>query len=228
MTFFKIFAAVLLSCCSLLPHAWAAPDYLPQRQAAERARETFLMKGVDGGSYRVYVVGEGEELLGKKYLWAKNDQERNYKGNYSLYMARLGSKEMALRQPVELYHNRPVIVNPVDPSWNGFYVAKGIKGQPDILVLTQRESGGGGFRAETYFIRNGQLQQLWYLSPKGYIQKSKVIGFKKLRYRDDGTFALPTWTNRKPGGKIIIIYRLDVSRMLLEQIRVEKVLPIRK
>ncbi len=228
MAFFKTFAAVLLSCSFLLPAALAAaPSYLSQRQAAERARETFLMKGTDGGSYRIYVVGENEEFLGGKYFWTKNEQEQNYKGNYSLYMARMGSKEMALRQPVELHHNRPIIVNPVDPSRNGFYVAKGIRRQPDILVLTQRESGGGGFGAETYFIRNGQLQQLWYLRPNGQIGKKVFIGFKKLHYQNDGTFAVPTWTNRKPGGHFIIVYRLNVSRMLLEQIRVEKVLPTR-
>lgn len=76
------------------------------------------------------------------------------------------------------------------PNYNGFYLAKGKAGLPDILIRTERITGSGGFATQAYIIKDGKLNQLKYLDEKNVIY-TRTAGGKPFHYLDDGTFAVP-------------------------------------
>lgn len=219
----KIFLPFCLAFSFCLPLAQAyLPPQLGVQEAMQKARVSLAMKSVEGTLYDVYLVSDDEQYLGGKYFWAKDPYESNYQGHYSAYLTPSGQSGTAEKQAVDFSTQRrngtrsTLVISGYGGNRNGFYVAQGKGGLPDILVLTQRMTGGGRFLTTAYVIKEGSLQPLRYMNQDRHIKKGHSAGFKKLHYLDDGTFAVPWWSNARPGGgRFITVYMLDVKDLLL-------------
>ena len=200
----------------------APPKSLTESQVASYARVALVMSSVEGNSYDLYVASDDDHLMTQKYMWKSHDDEENWVGHYYLYLKPVNSKEKAVRQNVRLYNenfprhkNQTMILDRNYPNYNGFYLAKGKAGLPDILIRTERVTGGGGFATQAYVIKDGKLNQLKYLDENKNVFYTRIAGSKPFYYLDDGTFAVPWWTNIKPGGSFITVYMLDSNNLTL-------------
>lgn len=214
------------SFCLPLAQAYLPPQFSTQ-EAMQKARVSLAMKSVEGTLYDLYLISDDEQYLGGHYFWAKDPYESNYQGHYTAYLAPSGNNVPAQQQAVDFSTQRrngtrsTLVISGSGGNRNGFYVAPGKAGMPDILILTQRMTGGGSFLTTAYLIKEGSLQPLRYMNKNRYITKGHSAGFKKLHYLDDGTFAVPWWSNARPGGgRFITVYMLDVKdRLLVEAYR---------
>lgn len=207
--------------------AFAKPvDTLSDDTAASKARVSFLMSSVNGIPHNVYIVGEHEKLLGSDWTWRQyNTYEEIWTGTYYAYLDKPGDSLAALQSvylfSVRTYQNANPSwpaqrINVYYPNYDGFYIVKGKAGQPDILVCTSRDTGGGSFTAKTFIIKNGKLQLLRFMNKEHKINESHNIGFDRLYYLDDGTLAVPWWTNDPVmHGRYTTVYMLDIDNLIL-------------
>ncbi len=202
-----------------------------------RARVIFHMESIEGIPYDVYIVGENEELVDKNWLWRQRDKnEEIWCGAYYAYIKPQGETELVL-QSVYLFdewiypecnpeaRKKWQRINIQYPNCDGFYTVKGIEAnQPDILVCTRRLTGGGAFGVRLFIIKDDVLQLVRFMKENENIIDSHIAGFNFLEYAEDGTLAVPWWTNAKPNaGVYTTFYDLDVDDLILSPVSTIKV-----
>ena len=207
------------------------PGSVSTEEASSRARVTFLMNSVENMPYNVYIVGENEKLLGSNWGWRQqNVHEEIWAGKYYAYINE-SNGSVAARQPVSLFREEtyasnnnswpPQRINVHYPNYDGFYVVKGKMGQPDILVCTSRETGGGYFSARVFVIKDGFMKLVRFMDQEQSTKETIMIGFDRIYYLDDGTLAVPWWTNAGRGsfgggaGKYTTVYMMDIGNLIL-------------
>lgn len=201
-----------------------------------RARVTFCMESVEGIPYDVYIVGENEELVDKKWHWRQWDKDEEiWCGTYYAYIKAQDETEPVL-QSVYLFDERKYPecnpearktwqrINIQYPNYDGFYMVKDDeKKLPDLLVSTNRLTGGGAFGVHLFVIKDNALQLVCFMEENGNIIDSHSAGFNYVSYTEDGTLAVPWWTNAKPNaGRYTTFYDLDVDNLILNPVRTIK------
>ena len=199
------------------------PNILSNETTSARARVSFLMSSVENIPHNLYIVGINERRLDDRWPWRQFDKhEEIWTGKYYAYVNRPGDSKSVL-QTVPLFNSKTYqTTNPSQrinvhyPNYDGFYLVKGKAGQPDILVCTIRQTGGGSFSARTFIIKNGKLQLMRFMGEEQKIRDSHIIGFERLYYLPDGTLAVPWWTNSpEMHGRYTTVYMIDVDNLIL-------------
>ena len=207
------------------------PGSMSTEEASNRARVAFLMNSAENMPYNVYIVGENEKLLGSDWTWRQqNVHEEIWAGKYYAYVSE-SNGSVAARQPVSLFQEEthasnnnswpPQRINVHYPNHDGFYVVKGKAGQPDILICTIRVTGGGIFLARAFVIKDGSLKLLRFMNQEQSMRETHRISFDRIYYLDDGTLAVPWWTNAGNGpfgrgaGKYTTVYMMDIGNLIL-------------
>lgn len=174
--------------------------------AAEKSRVSFIMRSVEGSSYNVYIVGEGEKYAGATAPWARSSRgDLIYKAkSYMPYISDLNDI-IASQQNLKLFGDKinDEYINVTGPTYTGgVYVIKGNNGQPDILVSAVQTTGGGFVDYRFFTIKNGELKQMKLLYSN---QNTRLVFMGYVgngpQSLSDGTIALP-WFKQKIRGAI--------------------------
>ena len=193
--------------------------------AAEKSRVSFIMRSVEGTSYNVYIVGDGDKYAGKSapFVWGSTN-DLIYKATaYTPYISELNDV-IALQQDIKLFGDNSrneEYINVTNPTrTGGVYVIKGINGQPDILVAAIQTTGGGFVDYRFFAIKNGELRQMKLLFSN---QNTRLVSMGYVgngpHALSDGTIALP-WFKQKMGGakdfgQFTSVYMPDYNNLIL-------------
>lgn len=220
----------LVFCFALLlvsgvPYMAAYSYSLTDDFASQHSRLSFIMHSVEGTSYNVYIVGDGDSYAGTSapFVWGSTN-DLIYKAKvYTPYISELGNS-IALQQSIKLFGDNRVndeYINITNPTrTGGVYVIKGINGQPDILVAAIQTTGGGFVDYRFFAIKNGELRQMKLLFSN---QNTRLVSMGYVgngpHALSDGTIALP-WFKQKMGGakdfgQFTSVYMPDYNNMIL-------------
>ena len=218
--------ALLLATLAIFP-GYATVDamqnVMTSQVALRNSRQMFTLRGTDKKVYRVYILGENERYGKNVPGWQKTKYDQLYVADgYYAYVEDLNSG-VAVFQSTELFGKRKGYtesVNLTDPTYGGgFYVIRGMNGEPDILVSAMQMTGNGHVDYRFFVVKNGMLKQMKLLnSSKETFYK--FVGHHKRPYMlDDGTIALP-WFKRgqgsaNPGGLFTSVYMTDFTNLIL-------------
>lgn len=204
---------------------FAALYSLPDINAAQQSRLSFLMHGTDGVAYNVYIIGDGESYAGRSAPWSYNAGDLIYKAKaYYAYISKV-NEDSAVMQSVELFGANTTghyeYINPIKPSHTGgIYLIKGVNNQPDILVSAMQMTGGGFVDYRYFAVKDGHLQQMKLMSSE---QSTRLVSMGRINSMPyavaDGTIAVPWFRQRQGGitdfGNFTSVYMPDYQNLIL-------------
>ena len=182
--------------------------------AMNRSKETLLVNSIDGTRYNVFLISDNAKYT-EKYLWEKNWL---YVGDFYVYLARVGDETAFLQKNITPF--RTVDVEGLTP--NGCFVIESKMGMPDILENISRVSGGGGYAASFYAIKDNRLQMIQFMDQNrkihgGVFAVDTHSGEEATGYLDDGTFYMCWSTNANPNvaGIYKTVYMFDCQNLIM-------------
>ncbi len=208
------FVTALLILCA---HVCFAASTLNRSEADSQARQSFTLRSVEGNSFDVRIVGDGETIL-TDWFWALD--ETIYAGDYSAYLGAANSDTFT-RQDVELfadsYGEHPQRINATRDNRDGFCKVTGVNNLPDLLVSKIQVTGGGYFEMKVFAVKNGRLQAVQFL---GRDKKAVHASFNTIstpvKYLDNGTLSIPWHTNAAPdAGTYETVCMFDADNLIL-------------
>lgn len=189
------------------------PDTMDVQTAMNRSYETLLINSVDGTKYNVFLISDNAKYT-EKYLFEENGI---YAGDFYVYLARVGDETAFLQKHITPF--RTVDTDGLTP--NGCFVITSKTGMPDILENISRSSGGGGYSAWFYVIKDNRLQKIQFMDQNRKIKRGpfsldEYREREAARYLDDGTFYIHWWTNAWPDvGTYKTVYMFDYKNLIM-------------
>lgn len=228
---FIISAIIFLSLGTTISEA-TVPTSIDKSIIASKARLSFLMSSVEKINYDVYIVGYNERTIGSKdWIWAHDPYGIIYAGDYFPYITPTTSNQAPALQYLYLFGSERYIAdhnnNNTYPNqristdgntYDQIYIAHSNHGEPDILVSTIQAYGGGMTESRCFIIKNGKMQLLRFMNKSQEIRECFYTNIKHIYYLNDGTVAVPWWTNAgEHRGGHLSVYMLDtVNNILIE------------
>lgn len=189
------------------------PDTMDVQTAMNRSYETLLINSIDGMQYNVFMISDNAKFT-ENYLWEKNWL---YVGDFYVYLARVGDETAFLQKDINPF--KTVDTDGMTP--NGCFVITSKTGMPDILENISRSSGGGGYKAAFYAIKDNRLHKIQFMDQhrrmeSGYFSVDEYREREAARYLDDGTFYIHWWTNAWPNvGTYKAVYMFDYQNLIM-------------
>lgn len=191
----------------------AIPAKMNIENANERSQETLLIHSVEGTAYNLFLISDNAKY-NSRYL---SEKSGIYVGDYYVYLARVGDDTAVLQTGIRPFPTLDRTGN----TPNGCYVISSQTGMPDILENLFRATGGGGYAATFYAIKDNRLKEIKFMDK----DKRITSGYKAIdlyrekdaaRYLDDGTFYLHTWANAWPNaGTYKTVYMFDTKNLIM-------------
>lgn len=126
----------------------AIPAKMNIENANERSQETLLIHSVEGTAYNLFLISDNAKY-NSRYL---SEKSGIYVGDYYVYLARVGDDTAVLQSGIRPFPTLDRTGN----TPNGCYVISSQTGMPDILENLFRATGGGGYAATFYAIKDNR------------------------------------------------------------------------
>ena len=186
------------------------PDTIDVHTA--RSWETLLVNSVDGTKYELLLLSDNAKYQ-EKYLSETNGL---FVGDFYVYLVRLGGDVAFLQKNIHPFST--LDFDGLTP--NGWKVITSKTGMPDILENITRSSGGGGYSANFYVIKDNRLQKIQFMNQNRKIYRNPISidnrEKESVRYLDDGTFYVHWWTNAWPdAGTYKTVYMFDIKDLIM-------------
>lgn len=188
------------------------PDSMDVETAKARSQETLLINSIEGTPYYVFIISDNAKYV-SNYLFEKNGI---FAGDFYPYLARVGDDTAFLQKGIGPF---PTLDKDSD-TLDGCFVITSNTGMPDILENISRASGGGGYLARFFAIKDNKIIEIQFMDQHRKIHRKYISMDARekngARYLDDGTFYLHTWTNAWPDmGTYKMVYMFDYKNLIM-------------
>lgn len=209
----KICTFLVITLITTMATAFAMiPDSMDISTAEQRSYETLLVNSIEGDKYELFLIADNAKYT-ENYLWEKDPV---YVGKFYAYIAKSDDDIAYLQKNIGPF----ITVGKENIHRNGCCIINSSYGMPDIIENISRMSGGGGYYATFYAIKNNKIQKIQFMGKDRTLQRGSSVSFYQedvpVKYLDDGTFYIHWSTNAWPRvGSYKSVYMFDTKNLIM-------------